>query len=229
MRVRSTPGGPVGQPLADVVLGARLAAGARQLADVHLLPTAGVQPSVALGQMAADAVVHRQRLLEHEQVLFAPIALQRPGDLLLAGLDAALAVARQSLWVALAGHDVADDGLPGLAHHVALAAGHVLQLPRIDQPDLQPVLLQHLEHRDPVRAGGLQRHRVHAQAEQPGGQLLEVRCHRADFAHRLAARALGQMSRHRHPVAGRPDVDARRVRKHLVFSLADCHALLHHR
>ena len=51
-------------------------------------------------------------------MLLAPVALQRPGDLGLAGLDAPLAMAGQLHRIAHAGHNVAHDGLPGHAHHV---------------------------------------------------------------------------------------------------------------
>jgi hypothetical protein len=70
--------GPVGQALANVVLHARLAARARQLAQGDLGPRPlvrqPVQPSIAVGQVPPDVVVHRQRLLEHKQVAFGPRA-----------------------------------------------------------------------------------------------------------------------------------------------------------
>ena len=89
--------------------------------------------------------------------------------------------------------------------HVALAPGHVLHLPRIDQPDLQAALLQHLVHRDPVHARRLQRHRVHAARDQPVGQRVQVVGHRAELAHRLLGRVpaapppSGSMRPHRSP------------------------------
>jgi hypothetical protein len=94
MRVRSTP--------AQLASCWRTSNSARAL-----LPARGVLPrstwpgraleqslqlGVALAQVAGNVVVHRQRLLEHEQVLLAPVARQRLGDVLLAGLDAAVAV-----------------------------------------------------------------------------------------------------------------------------------------
>ncbi|MCY1297113.1 hypothetical protein D9M70_465400 [compost metagenome] len=218
--------------------------------------------------MPGDVVVHGQCLAQHEQVLLAPVARQGLGDLLGAGLDAAVAVPGQYLGVALAGDDGADDGLAGLPHdvaehlgelevhlhqrflhalhptglldeqhlaltgygphhtdvaigapgraqqpqahqplqplavlHVALAPGYVLELPRIDQPHRQAMLFQHLVDGDPVHPGGLQCYRVHPQGYQPVSQRVEVIGHRADFANRLAVGLLGQMLRHRHPVA----------------------------
>jgi hypothetical protein len=106
--------------------------------------------------------------------------------------------------------------------HVALAPGHVLHLARIDQPDLQAVLLEHLVHRNPVHPGGFQCHRVHAAREQPVGHRVQVVGHRAELAHRL----VGQMRRHCHPVARCADINARGIGKHLVFSLAHGHGLL---
>ena len=100
MRVRSTP--------------AQLASCWRTSNSTRaLLPAAGALPrstlagralgqqrlqlGVALPQVPGDVVVHRQRLLQHEQVLLAPVAGQRPHDVLLAGLDAPMAVSRQHL------------------------------------------------------------------------------------------------------------------------------------
>ena len=62
--------------------------------------------------------VHRQRLTQHEEVLVAPVAGQRLGDLLGAGFDAAVPVQGQRLGVALTGKDRPDDRLAGHAHHI---------------------------------------------------------------------------------------------------------------
>jgi hypothetical protein len=145
--------------------------------------------------------------------------------------------------LALAGHRAHDADLavwaPGRAQqskahellqplavlHVALAPGDVLQLPRIDQPNLQPTLLQDFEHRNPVHAGRLQRHGIDTARQQPVGQRVQVISHRAKFMHRF----LGQMRWHRHPMARCPDINSARIGKHLVVSLAHRHGLLHYR
>jgi len=57
--------------------------------------------------------------------------------------------------------------------HVTLAARHAFDLTRIHQPHRQSTLLQHLKQRDPVNAGGLQHHSVHATGQQPVGQGLQ--------------------------------------------------------
>ena len=75
--------------------------------------------------MPGDVVVHRQRLAQHEQVLFAPIAGQRFGDLFGAGLDTAITVPCQCLGIAFASNDVADDRLPGHPHHVGENLGEL--------------------------------------------------------------------------------------------------------
>jgi len=69
--------------------------------------------------MACDVVIHGQRLTRHEQVFFAPVARQCLGDLLRAGFNADVAVLGQSLGIAVAGHDGADNGLASRAHDVA--------------------------------------------------------------------------------------------------------------
>jgi len=200
-----------------------------------------------------------------------------------------IAGTREHLRVAFAGHDRADDGLPGDAHHVseyfselevhldqcllhalhpaalfgeqqlalthhrvhhadlairapaarssprhellqplailhvALAPGYILQLPRIDQPDLQPAMLEHFVHRDPVDSGGFERHGIDATRQQPVGQRVLVVSHRPEFAHRLVIGRPGD----RYPMAGRAHIDPGRVRKHLVdFPPAHGHGLL---
>jgi hypothetical protein len=109
--------------------------------------------------------------------------------------------------------------------YIALASGHVLHLPRIDQPDLQPATLQHFVHRDPVHPGRLQRYRIYAARQQPIGERIQVVGHRPELTHRF----LGTIGRHRHPVARGPDINPGRVGKHLVVSLAHRHGLLHYR
>ena len=84
--------------------------------------------------------------------------------------------------------------------YIALATGDVLHLPGIDQPDLQPTLLEHLVYRDPVHAGGLKGQRIHTARQQPVGQRVQIGGHRAEFTYRF----FGQMQRHGHPVARCP-------------------------
>ena len=55
----------------------------------------GFNLAVALGELGADEVEQRQGLLEREQVLGAPVALQALGDLLGTGLDACVSVRGQ--------------------------------------------------------------------------------------------------------------------------------------
>jgi hypothetical protein len=54
--------------------------------------------------------------------------------------------------------------------HVGLAAWHIFDVASVDQADLQPPRLQHLEQRHPIHAGCLHRHRAHATLDQPVGE-----------------------------------------------------------
>ena len=80
---------------------------------------------ITLGELAAAEVEGAERLLEREQVLVAPVAQQARGDLILAGLDAAVAVGGQHLRVALTIDDGAHDFLAGHAGHVADGVGQL--------------------------------------------------------------------------------------------------------
>ena len=107
--------------------------------------------------------------------------------------------------------------------HVALAAGDILHLARIDEPDCEPALLEYLVHWYPVDSGGFQRHGVDAAREQPVGHRVQVSSHRAEFAHRLVVSRPGDC----HPVAGRAHVNRGGVWIHLiVFPPAHGHGVL---
>jgi acetyl-CoA carboxylase carboxyltransferase component len=80
---------------------------------------------IALLHALGQVVENRQRLLEQEQVLVAPVVGQRLGNVVLAGLDAAVVMSRQHERVALAGDDVANDGLAREAHDVAEHLGEL--------------------------------------------------------------------------------------------------------
>tara|TARA_R110000851_G_scaffold6701_3_gene26750 strand:- start:558 stop:980 length:423 start_codon:yes stop_codon:yes gene_type:complete len=99
--------GPAGQRLAGIEFDALLGPHARQLAQVHFVPSALCEQSLesvfALRQVPSDVVVHRKGLRQDKQVLFAPIAGERLHHILFTGLDAA--VACQHLRIALAGDD----------------------------------------------------------------------------------------------------------------------------
>jgi hypothetical protein len=58
-------------------------------------------------------LVQRQRLLQGEQVLLTPVALQGPRDLGLGPLAALVPQLGQFPWVALAGQDRLENGPPG--------------------------------------------------------------------------------------------------------------------
>ncbi len=75
--------------------------------------------------MAGNVVIHSQRLTQHEQVLFAPVAGQRFRDFLRAGLDAAVAVACQRPRVTLASDDVPDNQLAAQSHHIGEHLGEL--------------------------------------------------------------------------------------------------------
>jgi hypothetical protein len=94
---REIHAGPIGQQLAQIKLDAPLGARARRSAQID--PGAGQrlhwrpQLVVAVAQVALDVVIHGQRLRQHEQMLLAPVALQRTRDLVLAGLDTPVSAA----------------------------------------------------------------------------------------------------------------------------------------
>ena len=80
---------------------------------------------VALGQLRAYEVERPQRLLEREQVLGAPVALQALGDLVDAGAHAHVLHRAQHLAVTLAGDAGAQDLLAGLAPQVGQDVGQL--------------------------------------------------------------------------------------------------------
>ena len=59
--------------------------------------------------------------------------------------------------------------------HVALAAGEILGVPRVDQIDLQAARLQDLVQRNPIDARGLHRHGGHPTLHQPVRQAMQDR------------------------------------------------------
>ncbi len=95
---------------------------------------------------------------------------------------------------------------PLAVQHVALAAGNVAHVTGIDQHHLQPAPLQDLVQRNPLDPGRLHRHRLDAELHQPVRQTMQVTAEAGELPHRLGR----QIRRHRHEVAPRPDVDARR-------------------
>jgi len=56
---------------------------------------------------------------------------------------------------------------PLAVQHIRLAPAHILQMPRLDQEDLQPALFQDLLQRDPVHPGRFHRHRRDPTGLQP--------------------------------------------------------------
>ena len=81
--------------------------------------------AVAFGELAAAEVERRQRLLEREQVLVAPVAEQAGGDLGLAGVDARVTVGGQRVRVALAGNNGTYDLLTRGTGHIADDVGEL--------------------------------------------------------------------------------------------------------
>ncbi len=92
--------------------------------DVHAVDAREVH-TAHLEQLRAHKVERAQRLLECEEVLGAPIALQALGDLVDAGAHAHVLYRAQHLGVALAGDDGAQDLLAGLADHVGQDVGEL--------------------------------------------------------------------------------------------------------
>ncbi len=64
---------------------------------------------------------------------------------------------------------------PLAVEDVGLAARHALQLPRVDESDLEAALAEELEEGDPVHAGGLHRHGLDVAAGEPVGQGVQIR------------------------------------------------------
>ena len=89
---------------------------------------------------------------------------------------------------------------------VGLSAGHALELPRVDQLDLEAARAEELEERDPVHAGGLHRHGLDAAAGEPVSQGVEIRGEGAEGAD-VAALGVAAL-RHGDVVARGSDIDA---------------------
>src|ERR1700740_425876 len=62
--------------------------------------------------------------------------------------------------------------------HIALAPRHILHLPRVDQPDRHPALLQHFIHGYPEYAGRFEGDRVNSACHQPVRHLVQIVGHR---------------------------------------------------
>jgi len=67
---------------------------------------------------------------------------------------------------------------------VGLAAGHVLDVPGVDQADLDAAVLQNLKERNPVNAGGLHCDGDHTARHKPVGQSMQVFGEGGELAHR---------------------------------------------
>ena len=80
---------------------------------------------VALRQLRAHEVERPQCLLEREQVLSAPIALQALGDLIGAGAHTHVLHRAQHLAIAFTGHDGPQELLARLAHHAGQDVGEL--------------------------------------------------------------------------------------------------------
>jgi hypothetical protein len=84
----------------------------------------------------------------------------------------------------------------------------VLGVAGVDQQHLEAALIQDLESRDPVDAGGLHDHRPHPARGEPVGKAVQIAGERAEAAHRLGVTPRINR-RHMHRGA---DVDRRRIR-----------------
>lgn len=125
MRVRSTPLASNSAARAlkrGVILRRRAAFGRTQTGVGQRVDLERAQQTlklaVALRDLAGVGVIQRQGLLQGEQMLRAPVARERGGNLGLVGLDAPVAQPRQCVRVTLARGDGAHDGLAGHAHEV---------------------------------------------------------------------------------------------------------------
>jgi len=87
---------------------------------------------------------------------------------------------------------------------VGLAPGNILDMPGIDQADLQAMPFQDLKGRNPVDAGGFHGHRFDAALFEPAGHLLQVLGEGAEGPHGLRTSVGG----HRAPMFAVANVDA---------------------
>ena len=76
---------------------------------------------------------------------------------------------------------------PGGIGHIGLAARQDLDVPGVDQQQLQPALLQHIPARLPVLAGRLHHHLGDPVLGEPVGKGLKPRAERLEGAQLLAA------------------------------------------
>jgi hypothetical protein len=90
---------------------------------------------------------------------------------------------------------------------IRLAAGHVLDVARVDEAHLQSPCLENLQERDPEHPGRLHRDRADATRLKPVGQGIEILRERLELPDR-ARIALGR-DRDVNPTG--PNVDARRI------------------
>ena len=74
---------------------------------------------------------------------------------------------------------------PLTVKHIALAAGDVLDVARVDEKHSEAAPLQQLEHRDPVHARGLHRHGIHVASIQAVGQPFDIACEAPELANGL--------------------------------------------
>jgi hypothetical protein len=88
--------------------------------------------------------------------------------------------------------------------HVALAAGHMLDVARVHEDDRDAPRLEDLKRRNPVHPGRFHRDRRDADPLEPVGQSMEVTAERAERPHRL----LVTIRRHRHDMKGGADIEA---------------------
>ena len=102
--------------------------------------------------------------------------------------------------------------------HIALASGHVLDVPGIDEEHREASCLQHFIERDPIHAGRLHRDGIDVTRREPVGQVDERMREAPELPHRL----LGSVWGDRHPMAPGPNVDTRGIEMHplqkLLFS-----------
>ena len=77
-------------------------------------------------------------------------------------------------------------GQPLAVGHVGLAARNILHVPAVDHHHRQPSGFQHLVEVEPVNAGGLQRHGLHALFREPVAQGLQITGEGAEDFRRVA-------------------------------------------